>query len=353
MGIWEKPPAAFLDALDAEFAITSPREHGHDVVDAIRAMRRGEAKVFLAMGGNFVRATPDSARTEEALSTLDLTVQVSTKLNSSHAVVGRAAIILPTLGRTERDQQAGGPQFVTVEDSMGMVHASTGRLDPADPGLRSEVALVCDLAGRTVPDSGIDWAALRADYNRIRDHIDHVVPGFDDFNAKVRVPGGFALPNGPRDSRTFATSTGKARFTTNTLEVIDPGPGRLILQTIRSHDQFNTTIYGLDDRYRGVRAGRRVVFVNPYDLTELGFADGDLVDLVSEWSTPAGVEERRAPGFRVVDFPTAAGCAAAYFPETNVLVPLDSVAEVSNTPTSKSVVVRLEPAVVDAPVPSR
>ncbi|MGO1972838.1 MAG: FdhF/YdeP family oxidoreductase [Propionibacteriaceae bacterium] len=353
MGIWEKPPAAFLDALDREFSITSPRRHGHDVVNAIRAMRRGEGKVFFAMGGNFVRATPDSGRTEEALASLDLTVQVSTKLNSSHAVVGRTAIILPTLGRTEADRQATGSQFVTVEDSMGMVHASTGRLAPADPGLRSEVALVCDLAGRAVPESGIDWAGLRDDYDRIRDHIGHVVPGFADFNARVRAPGGFALPNGPRDSRTFVTSTGRARFTENVLEVLDPGPGRLILQTVRSHDQFNTTIYGLDDRYRGVKAGRRVVFVNPYDLAELGFADGDLVDLVSEWPTAAGLEERRAEQFRVIDFPTAAGCAAAYFPETNVLVPLDSVAEVSNTPTSKSVVIRLEPADQSAPAPMR
>lgn len=341
MGIYEKPSAAFLDALEAEFGFAPPREHGHDVVDTIRAMRDGRVKVFMAVGGNFVAATPDTATTEEALRRTSLTVQVSTKLNRSHAVPGRRALILPCLGRTEADVQATGPQFVTVEDSMSAVHASTGRLDPASRELRSEVAIVCGLAERVLGDRvTVPWRDFREDYDLIRDRIERVVPGFADFNRRVRVPGGFVLPHGPRDERRFPTASGKANFTVNALEVLRVPRGRLILQTVRSHDQYNTTIYGLDDRYRGIKAGRRVVFVHPADLAELGVADEASVDLVSEWTD--GVE-RRAPGFRVVAYPTARGCAAAYFPETNVLVPLDSTAEVSNTPTSKSVIVRLEP----------
>ncbi|WP_433151713.1 FdhF/YdeP family oxidoreductase [Actinomadura nitritigenes] len=341
MGIYEKPKPEFLDALAAEFAFEPPREHGLDTVDAIRAMRDGKAKVFFGMGGNFVRATPDSDVTEKALRSCRLTAQVSTKLNRSHAVTGELALILPTLGRTERDEQASGPQFVSVEDSMGMVHASRGRLAPASEHLLSEVAIVCRLARATLGGSGIAWDAMERDYDVIRDHVSRVVPGFADYNARVREPGGFTLPHAPRDERRFPTATSKANLTVNELEVLRVPEGRLLLQTVRSHDQYNTTIYGLDDRYRGVKAGRRVVFVNPEDLAGLGIADGAVVDLVSEWSD--GVE-RRAPAFRVVAYPTARGCAAAYFPETNVLVPLDSTAEASNTPTSKSVIVRLVPA---------
>ncbi|HEV2345108.1 MAG TPA: FdhF/YdeP family oxidoreductase [Actinocrinis sp.] len=345
MGIYEKPPARFLDALAAEFGFEPPREPGYDTVDAIRAMRDGKVSVFFAVGGNFVTATPDSAVTEAAMRRCALTVHVSTKLNRSHAVTGQAALILPCLGRTERDVQGGGEQFVTVEDSMSMVHASRGRLAPASPQLKSEVAIIAALArelfGPSLDDDyeGIDWEGLAADYDRIRDRIARVVPGFADFNARVRTPDGFRLPHGPRDSRTFPTATGKANFTVNELEVLRVPDGHLLLQTVRSHDQYNTTIYGLDDRYRGIKQGRRVVFVNPDDLAVLGFADGDHVDLVSVWRD--GVE-RRAERFRVVSYPTARGCAAAYFPETNVLVPLDSTAQVSNTPTSKSIVVRLE-----------
>ncbi|MFE9102053.1 FdhF/YdeP family oxidoreductase [Actinomadura geliboluensis] len=341
MGIWEKPKPAFLDALAAEFGFEPPREHGLDTVDAIRAMRDGRARLFLGMGGNFVRATPDSAVTEAALRGCRLTAQVSTKLNRSHAVTGELALILPTLGRTELDVQASGPQFVSVEDSMGMVHASRGRLAPASEHLLSEVSIVCRLAKAALPGSAIGWDAMERDYDVIRDHVSRVVPGFADYNARVREPGGFTLPHAPRDERRFPTATGKANLTVNELEVLRVPEGRLLLQTVRSHDQYNTTIYGLDDRYRGVKAGRRVVFVNPADLSALGVADGATVDLVSEWSDGT---ERRAPAFRVISYPTARGCAAAYFPETNVLVPLDSTAEVSNTPTSKSVVVRLEPA---------
>ncbi|GLW64256.1 formate dehydrogenase [Actinomadura rubrobrunea] len=339
MGIYEKPAPAFLDALAKEFSFEPPRRHGLDTVNAIRAMRDGKVKVFLGMGGNFVRATPDSSVTEAAMRRCRLTAHVSTKLNRSHAVTGEQALILPTLGRTEQDVQESGPQFVSVEDSMGMVHASRGRLAPASPHLLSEVAIVCRLARAVLGETSIDWAAMERDYDVIRDHVSRVVPGFEDFNARIRRPGGFTLPHPPRDSRRFPTPSGRAVFTVNELEVLRVPEGRLLLQTIRSHDQYNTTVYGLDDRYRGVKAGRRVVFVNPDDLEALGLADGETVDLVSEWTD--GVE-RRAPAFRIVAFPTARGCAAAYFPETNVLVPLDSTAEVSNTPTSKSVVVRLE-----------
>jgi len=340
MGIYEKPAPAFLDRLGAEFSFAPPRAHGYDVVDAIRAMRDGRVGVFLAVGGNFVAATPDTRVTEEAMRRVPLTAHVSTKLNRSHAVTGRRALILPCLGRTELDVQAAGPQFVTVEDSMSMVHSSRGRLKPASPQLLSEVSLICQLARRLLGTDGtVDWAALEGNYSRIRDHISRVIPGFDDFDRRITEPGGFVLPHPPRDARTFPTSTGQANLSVNELHILRPPPGRLLLQTVRSHDQYNTTIYGLDDRYRGIKNGRRVVFVHPDDLAELGVADGATVDLVSEYAD--GVA-RRAPAFRVVAYPTARGCAAAYFPETNVLVPLDSTADVSNTPTSKSIVVRLE-----------
>jgi molybdopterin-dependent oxidoreductase alpha subunit len=345
MGIWEKMPASFLRALGDEFGFTPPAEHGLDAVDTIRAMQDGKVRAFVALGGNFVAATPDTDATAAAMGSLDLTVQISTKLNRSHAISGTEALILPCLGRTERDQQAAGPQVVSVEDSMGMVHVSRGRLDPPGDQVLSEVAIITRLGEALFPSTGsgraagrIDWAGLRDDYDLIRDHISRVVPGFEDFNARVHRPGGFALPHPPRDRREFPTETGKARFTVNPLTTLVVPPGHLLLQTLRSHDQFNTTIYGLDDRYRGIKAGRRVVFVNPDDLRELGFADGQSVDLVSVWEDG----DRRAELFRVVAYETARGCAAAYFPETNVLVPLGAVAHTSNTPASKSVVIRLE-----------
>ncbi|GGS42086.1 FdhF/YdeP family oxidoreductase [Actinokineospora fastidiosa] len=341
MGIWEKMPEAFLSALESEFGVPVPRKHGYDTVEAIRAMRDGKAKVFMAVGGNFAAATPDTEVTEAALRQCELTVQVSTKLNRSHVVPGRTALILPTLGRTERDKQASGEQFVTVEDSMSVVHRSRGRLDPASPHLRSEVAIICGLAQALFgPDHPVPWARFVEDYDRVRDHIANVVPGCADYNTRVRTPDGFVLPHAPRDAREFrGTESGKALFTANELTVLEVPPGRLLLQTLRSHDQYNTTIYGMDDRYRGVKDGRRVVFVNPDDLAALSIDDGALVDLVSEYAD----RERRAERFRVVAYPTARGCAATYFPEANNLVPLDSTAEVSNTPTSKSLVVRLEP----------
>jgi molybdopterin-dependent oxidoreductase alpha subunit len=350
MGIFERPAPAFLDALEKEFGFAPPREHGYDVVRAIRALRDGEAKVFFAMGGNFVSASPDTDVTEAAMRRARLTVHVSTKLNRSHAVTGARALILPTLGRTERDLQVGPngkstEQFVTVEDSMGMVHASRGRLEPASTHLLSEPAIVCRLARRVLgADSRVPWEEFEKDYATIRDRIARVIPGFEDFNARVAHPGGFVLPHGPRDERRFPTATGKANFTAAPVEYPKLPEGRLLLQTLRSHDQYNTTIYGLDDRYRGIKNGRRVVLVNPEDARTLGVTDGAYVDLVSEWKD--GVE-RRAPGFRVVHYPTARGCAAAYYPETNVLVPLDATADTSNTPASKSVVVRLEQSATD------
>jgi molybdopterin-dependent oxidoreductase alpha subunit len=346
MGIWEKMPESFLAALDTEFGIQAPRKHGFDTVDSIRAMRDGQATVFMAMGGNFVSATPDTAATESALRKCTLTVQVSTKLNRSHVVHGNTALILPTLGRTDLDVQSSGKQSVSVEDSMSMVHLSRGRLKPVSEHLRSEVAIVCQLA-RTLlgPDHPVPWSLFESDYGPIRDSISRVVPGFEDYNTRVRQPDGFELPHPPRDSRRFHTETGRANFSVNELEWVPTPAGRLILQTMRSHDQYNTTIYGLDDRYRGVKGGRKVILVNPDDVTDLGFRDGDLVDIISEFIGSHGrLEERRVHDFRVVAYSTPKGNAAAYYPETNPLVPLGHVAKKSNTPASKAITVRLEPA---------
>ncbi len=342
MGIWERMPDSFLDALAREFPFEPPREHGVDAVQGIQAMQRGDIKVWVSLGGNFVGAISDTAAAESAMRGTDLTVQISTKLNRSHAVTGKAALILPTLGRTEIDRQASGVQFVTVEDSVCAVHASRGRVEPVAPNLLSEVAIVSRLARATLGEtSGIDWEGFESDYDVIRDHIAAVVPGCADYNEKVRRSEGFVLPNGPRDSRTFPTAVGKAILTVNELERVECPPGRLLLQTLRSHDQFNTTIYSRNDRYRGIKKGRDVVFVNPDDLDELGLDDGQHVDVFSEWP---GQPDRELRGMRIVAYPTARGCAAAYFPEANVLIPLASTAEGSNTPVSKAVVVRLEPA---------
>ncbi|MFD7713237.1 FdhF/YdeP family oxidoreductase [Streptomyces sp. NPDC059786] len=341
MGIWERVPQPFLDALEREFRFTPPTAHGLDSVDSIRAMRDGRAKVFVGVAGNFVRATPDSDATERAMRNCRLTVHISTKLNRSHAVCGRTALILPTLGRSDRDVQAGGEQFMTVEDSMSEVHTTRGRLAPASPHLLSEVSIITRLARKVLgPASGIPWEEFEADYDTVRDRISRVVPGFEDFNERVRRPGGFRLPN-PVNDKVFRTPSGKAVFSVNDFTALTAPEGHLVLQTLRSHDQWNTIPYAMDDRYRGIKGGRRVVLVNPADLDGLGIADGSMVDLVGVWTD--GVE-RRADGFRVVSYPTTTGSAAAYYPETNVLVPLDSVADISNTPTSKGVIVRLEPA---------
>lgn len=344
MGIWEQMPEEFLSALDNRFGIVSPREHGYDTVAAIRAMRDDKAKVFMAMGGNFASASPDTAVTEAALRNCSLTVQVSTKLNRSHLVHGSTALILPSLGRTDRDVQASGKQQVSVEDSMSMVHLSRGSLHPPSDDVRSEVSIICQLAGALFgPNHQVPWETFNSDYDTIRDAIAAVVPGCADYNRKVRAADGFQLPHPPRDSRQFPTTTGKANFAVNQLEWVPVPEGRLILQTLRSHDQYNTTIYGLDDRYRGVKGGRRVVFVNPADIEAFGLSDGDRVDLVSEFTDAEGhLQERRAEGFAVVPYSTPIGNAAAYYPETNPLVPLDHTADKSNTPVSKAIVIRLE-----------
>ena len=342
MGIWERVPDHFLDALQAEFGFDPPREHGFDTVDAIRALRDGKASFFMALGGNFVQAAPDTEVTAKALRSAAMTVQVSTKLNRSHLECGDTALILPTMGRTEKHVSPAGEQFVTVEDSMSAVHASRGVLPPVSPHVRSEVAIVAGLAEATIGGRhGIDWSAMAIDHGIIRDHISRVVPGCEEYNHNVDRPGGFVMPHPPRDSRTFETSSGKAEFAASPVELLHVPDGHLVLQTLRSHDQFNTTIYGLSDRYRGIEDGRRVVFVHPDDITALGFADGDLVDLVAHWE--ADDVTRVARRFRIVSYDTPRGSAAAYYPETNPLVPLDSTAIGSNTPTSKSVMVRLEP----------
>ena len=307
-------------------------------------MRDGRAKVFLAMGGNFASATPDTAVTEAALRSCSLTVQVSTKLNRSHLAHGTTALILPSLGRTDKDIQAGTKQMVSVEDSMSMVHLSRGSLKPPSDEVRSEVSIVCQLATTLLgTDHPVPWEKFNDDYDQIRDAIAAVVPGCVDYNTKVRQPDGFQLPHPPRDTREFPTSTGKANFSLDPLEWVPVPQGRLVLQTLRSHDQYNTTIYGLDDRYRGVKGGRRVVFVNPADIEAFGLSEGDRVDLVSEFTDGDGrLQERTAKDFMVVSYSTPVGNAAAYYPETNPLVPLDHTAARSNTPVSKAIVIRLE-----------
>ncbi|MEM8621651.1 MAG: FdhF/YdeP family oxidoreductase [Actinomycetota bacterium] len=339
MGICEHPTEEFLDALAAEFAFEPPRHHGHDVVNTIRAMRTGDVQVLFAMGGNFATATPDTDVTLAALATCRLTVQVSTKLNSSHLYTGEQAVILPPLGRTERHLVNGVEQAVTVEDSMGIVHASTGTLAPASPSLRSEVQIVCNLAERTVPTAAIPWSQFAGDHALIRDRISQVVPGFERFNERVAEPNGFVLEHAARDRRRFHTETGKAQFTVNELTFATTRGDELLLQTIRSHDQYNTTIYGLDDRYRGVRGGRRVVFVAQDDLDARGIAAGAIVDLVAR--SDDGVS-REAPGFRAVAYDVPPGCCAAYFPETNVLVALESAND-AGTPAYKSIPITLRP----------
>ena len=341
MGIWEQMPPAFLDEIQREFGFDPPRKHGLDAVQTIEGMRSGAVKVFLAVGGNLVAAISDTTAAEAAMHATEMTVQVSTKLNRSHAVVGREALILPTKGRTEIDRQASGEQFVSVEDTVCAVHQSRGKVEPVAPNLLSEVTIVSRLARATLGDRvAVDWAGFERDYDVIRDHLSRVVDGCDGYNEKIRREGGFVLPNGPRDSRTFNTPTGKAMLTVHNLEALERPEGTLILQTLRSHDQFNTTIYGHNDRYRGVKGGRHVVFVSPEDLAELGLSDGQRVDVRTV--TDDGVD-RVLRGFRIVSYETARGCAAAYYPEANVLVPLDHVAEGSNTPVSKAVIVRLEP----------
>ncbi|GAA5165364.1 FdhF/YdeP family oxidoreductase [Viridibacterium curvum] len=334
MGIYEKPSDAFLDKLGAAFDFEPPRKHGFDVVAAIEAMLAGNAKVFFAMGGNFAAATPDTERTWDALRACDLTVHVTTKLNRSHLVHGKAALILPCLGRTEIDMQASGPQGVTVEDSMSMVHISQGMNPPASPDLMSEPAIVAHLAAATLPQSKTRWLWLIEDYRRIRDRIEAVVDGFMHFNERLRAPGGFYLGNSARERR-WVTANGRASFMTHALPIIPKSDFRLM--TVRSHDQYNTTVYGLDDRYRGVYGHRRVCFINREDLARQGLKAGEWVDITSVWDDG----ERTAKRFLLVEYDIPDGCLASYFPETNALVPLGAFADEARTPASKSVPVRL------------
>ena len=348
MGINDRPPAALLDALEGRFGFKVPRHHGHNTYEAIHAMLDGRARVFIGLGGNFAQATPDTPRAHQALGNCALTVQISTKLNRSHLTVGRDALILPCLGRTDIDRQAGGPQAVTVEDTFSMIHASYGQLEPLSAEMRSEPAIVAGIAKATLGNHPVDWDALVADYGRIRDLIAETLPGFADFNRRVAHPGGFYLGNSAA-ARTWKTPAGRALFKANRLpedlihaRIRDSGQAPdLILQTLRSHDQYNTTIYGLDDRYRGVRGQREVVFANEADIRRLGLRPGQKVDLVSLWDD--GIE-RRVEGFTLLAYDIPAGQAAAYYPETNPLVPLDSVGEGSFTPTSKFVAIRLQPS---------
>jgi molybdopterin-dependent oxidoreductase alpha subunit len=340
MGIWERPTETFLNSLSKEFGFEPPREHGYDTVESIKAMHAGRCKVFFALGGNFLSATPDTEYTAEALRRCRLTVHVSTKLNRAHLITGEQALILPCLGRTEIDIQATGAQFVSSENSMGVVQSSRGSLEPASEHLLSETAIVARLAAATLGErTSVDWLRLAGDYDLIRSSIERVIPGFEDYNRRVREPGGFYLPNLARE-RQFKTASGKAQFTTHEIPRHDLKPGQFLMMTIRSHDQFNTTIYGLDDRYRGIYNGRRVVFLNPLDVEEAGLVEGQVVDLVSHFEN----EERTAPRFVVVPYSIPRRCAATYFPEANVLVPIGSVAEKSNTPASKSVVISLWPS---------
>jgi molybdopterin-dependent oxidoreductase alpha subunit len=340
MGIWERPADTFLDALAREFDFEPPRRHGLDTVETIRAMHDRRVKVFFAVGGNFLSATPDTEFTAEALRRCRLTAHVSTKLNRAHLVTGEQALILPCLGRTERDAQKSGEQFVSVENSMGVVHSSRGSLEPASEHLLSEPAIVARLARATLGErSGVDWERLVEDYDRVRDLIERVIPGFEDYNRRVREPGGFYLPNLAREG-VFKTSTERANFTVHELPRHELAPGQFLMMTVRSHDQFNTTIYGLDDRYRGVHNERRVVFLNPEDIEEQGLSAGQVVDLFSHFEG----ETRTARRFLVVPYPLPRRSAATYFPEANVLVPVRSVADKSNTPASKSVVISLRPS---------
>jgi len=340
MGIWERPTPAFLDRLGREFAFTPPAKHGVDTVGAIQAMQAGRAKVFFALGGNFLVASPDTKVTSAALRRCRLTAHVATTLNRSHLVTGEEAVLLPCLGRTETDVQRGGAQFVTVENSMSVVHRSQGHLEPASEALRSEPAIVAGLARATLGDrGGVDWEGLVEDYDRIRERIARVIPGFEDFNRRARQAGGFVLPSGPR-ARVFATPSGKARFTAHATPRIALAPGQFLLTTIRSHDQFNTTVYSQNDRYRGISGDRRVVFLRADEMAAAGLRTEQRVDLTSH----VNGETRVARGFRVVPFDLPRRCAAAYFPEANALVPISSFAEKSRTPTYKSIPIRLRPS---------
>jgi molybdopterin-dependent oxidoreductase alpha subunit len=340
VGIWERMSDAFLDKLGREFEFNPPRECGTDTVKTIKSMHEGRIRFFFGMGGNFLSATPDTAFTAKALQKCRVTAHVSTKLNRAHLVTGEIALILPCLGRSEIDRQQSGEQFVTVEDSMGIINPSRGHANPASEHLKSEPAIVAGLAKATLGSrSTVDWDALIGNYDHIRDHIEHVVSGFDDYNARIR-KNVFYLPNDARDRRKFNNKEGKAKFIISELTAHDLGPGQYLMTTVRSHDQFNTTIYGLNDRYRGVYNGRRVIFMNAEDIRAAGLQQGQLVDLTSYYKE----ETRVARHFMVAPMEIARGCTATYFPEANVLVSINNSADRSNTPVSKSVIISIAPS---------
>ncbi|MEM1407429.1 MAG: FdhF/YdeP family oxidoreductase [Bacteroidota bacterium] len=336
MGIWEKLKPAFGEKLKQEFDFEPPKKEGYDVVAAIEAMKNGSAKVFCSMGGNFLSATPDTELTARALQQCEMTVQVSTKLNRSHLIHGKTALILPCLGRTEKDEQGGKIQFVTVENSTGVVHQSRGGKAPVSVDLLSEPKIVAGLANATLPKSKVDWDGLTDNYDLIRDAIERTIPGFENYNERVRKPGGFYLPNGAREGD-FKTKTQKANFTINKLPEHRLKPDEYLMMTVRSHDQYNTTIYGLHDRYRGIFNERRVVMMNPEDMREAGIEQKDEVDLVSNYD---GVE-RKAESFIAIEYDIPKRCVATYFPEANAVIPYNHYAHTSKTPISKSVVVKL------------
>jgi len=337
MGIWEAPKEAFLNKLEAHFGFKPPHEHGYAVVDAIEAMDQNKVKVFFAMGGNFLSATPDTEFTAQAIQRVDLTVQVSTKLNRSHLITGKEALIFPCLGRMDEDEQKEGKQFVSVENSMGVVHSSQGIFKAVSKHLLSEPAIVCEMAKATLGEkSKVDWDLMKSNYDHIRDAIEATIGGFDDYNKRVRQEGGFYLPNGSRSGE-FSTPDGKAHFTINAVPNHNLKEGQFLMITNRSHDQYNTTVYGMQDRYRGVKFGRRIVLVNAQDLNEQGLSSGQMVNITSHWN---GVT-REAQNFRTVAFDIARGTVCTYFPEANVLVPIDQKAYRSKTPASKGVIVSL------------
>jgi molybdopterin-dependent oxidoreductase alpha subunit len=340
MGVWERMDDAFLDRLGDEFDFAPPRAHGYDVVDTIKAMAAGRVGVFISLGGNFLSATPDTELVGRGLRATKLSVCISTKLNRGHLVTGASALILPCLTRIEADVQASGPQFVTVENTVNVVSRSRGQLKAAAPSLKSEPAIVAGIASATLRGRHpLDWNALIADYDRIRDHVSRVVPGFADFNARVRSDDIFYAPVAAK-GRIFNTPTGKAQFAVNALPVADLQPGQYAMMTIRTHDQFNTVIYGSDDRYRGIFGGRRVIFMNPDDIRAAGLTERQLVDITSHFRG----EVRTVRQFAVVPYDIPSGSTATYYPETNPLVPLESTADISNTPTSKYVVITLRPS---------
>ena len=338
MGIYEQPSEKFLQTLQSNFNFIPPQSHGYDVVNSIKAMHAGKAKIFFAMGGNFLSAAPDTLYTAEALRNCSLTVHVSTKLNRSHLVHGEEALILPCLGRSDQDIVNGEAQFVSCENSMSVVQQSKGILKPVSDKLLSEPVIVCMLAKATLADrSKINWDKYLQHYDHIRDDIERTIPGFEKYNERVREPGGFYLPNCNREG-SFDTDTKKAQFNIATFKPVALAADELMMMTIRSHDQFNTTIYGLDDRYRGIYNERRVIMMNRQDMIDRQLQEGDVVDLYNYHDGT----ERVAHKFIVIPYPIPKGCTATYFPETNVLVPINSTAEKSNTPTSKLVVLKVK-----------